>query len=166
MREGRAHAATLDKDLVRLEVDGVWYALEVDRIREIVNPLPLVELPRDRPFVVGVADYRDEVVPAIDLRLLFGLPARAADRRTKWIIVDAGARLVAVVVDAVLDVFSSGRARSRQVPVLDERHVERGISSAFKHDGHLVFVLDADRLAEPAMLVSSNALSGAPSEAP
>jgi purine-binding chemotaxis protein CheW len=166
VKQGRAYAAALDKDLVRLEVDGVWYALEVGRIREIVNPLPIVELPRERAFVVGVADYRDEVVPVVDLRLLFGLPSRVVDRRTKWIIVDARPRLVAVVVDAVLDVFSSDRERQRQIPVLDERHVERGISSAFRHDEHLVFLLDADRLAEPAALVSPNGRPGLPSEAP
>lgn len=166
MKGGRAYAATLDKDLVRVEVDGICYAFEVGRIREIVKPLPLVALPRERPFVVGVADYREEVVPVVDLRLLFGLPFRAADRRTKWIVLDARGRLVAIVVDAVLDVVSSARERQRHVPVLDERHAERGITSAYRHDDHLVFLLDVDRLAEPAMLVSSHELSSLPSEAP
>lgn len=163
---GRAYSATLAKDLVRVEVHGVLYAIEVACIREIVNPLEIIDLPHEREFVLGVSDYRDEVVPVIDLRRLFGLPAGAPSRRTKWIILDAGARLVGVVVDAVLDVFSSAEHRERHVPVLDERHRERGITSAYRHDSQLVFLLDATRLAEPAMQIPATELSYLPSEAP
>jgi purine-binding chemotaxis protein CheW len=163
---GRAYSATLSKDLVRVEVDGVLYALDVDRIREIVNPLPIIELPREREFVLGVSDYREDVVPVVDLRRFFGLSPAEPNRRTKWIILDAGGRLVGVVVDAVLDVFSSAEHRERRVPVLDERHRERGITSAYRHDERLVFLLDATRLAEPAMQIPSDELSYLPSEAP
>jgi purine-binding chemotaxis protein CheW len=163
---GRAYSATLAKDLVRVEVGGVSYALEVGCIREIVNPLPIVELPRERMFVLGVSDYREEVVPVVDLRRFFGLPPEEPSRQTKWLILDAGGRLVGVVVDAVLDVFSSAEQRERQVPVLDERHRERGIKSAYRHDERLVFLLDAARLVEPAIQIPSDELSYLPSEAP
>ena len=166
MRGGRAYSATLAKDLVRVEVGSVLYALEVGQIREIVNPLPIVDLPREREFVLGVSDYRDEVVPVVDLRRFFGLAAEEPSRRTKWIILDAGGRLVGVVVDAVLDVFSSAEHRERRVPVLDERHRERGITSAYRHHEQLVFLLDAARLAEPAMQIPSDELSYLPAESP
>ena len=166
MKAGRAFNATLAKDLLRVEVGEVSYALEVGRIREIVNPLPIVELPRDQAFLLGVADYRDEVVPVVDLRCLFGLEPSEGDRRTKWVILDAGERLVGVVVDGVLDVFSSGDNQRRHVPALDEKHLARGIIAAYRHGEKLVFMLDADRLAEPALLIPSEALSLPPPEAP
>lgn len=166
MRAGRAFSATLDKDLLRVEVDRVMYALEVASIREIVNPLPLIELPHERPFVIGVSDYRESVVAIIDLRRLFGLPDQETNRRTKWIIIETDDKLAGVVVDAVLDVFSSAEERSRQVPVLDERHRERGIASAFRHDRQLVFLLDASRLVEPAMAIPRGEMPSLPSEAP
>jgi purine-binding chemotaxis protein CheW len=133
----------------------VFYAVEVARIREIVNPLPIVDLPRDRDFVLGVADYREEVVAVVDLRGLFGLPRQLPTRRTKWVILESSSRLVAVVVDAVLDVFSSAEHRQRAVPVLDERHRERGTTSACSHKHGLVFLLDADRLAEPGLQIDA-----------
>ncbi len=142
------------------------YALEVARIREIVNPLPVIELPRERPFVLGVSDYREQVVAVVDLRLLFGLPAQEASRQTKWIVLETTGSLVGIVVDAVLDVFSSAEDQQREVPVLDERHRGRGISSAFRHHDQLVFLLDADRLVEPAMEVPPGEMPFLPSEAP
>ena len=166
MSEGRAYSATLAKDLIRVEVGTVLYALEVARIREIVNPLPVIELPRERPFVLGVSDYREHVVAIVDLRCLFGLPAQEATRRTKWIILETAGMLVGVVVDAVLDVFSSAEAKQREVPVLDERHRGRGITSAYRHDNRLVFLLDAERLVEPAMAIHPGDMPSLPSEAP
>lgn len=166
MSGGRAYSATLAKDLIQIEVGSVMYALEVGQIREIVNPLPLIELPRERPFVLGVSDYRDQVVAVVDLRRLFGLQPQEVSRRTKWIIVESDDKLVGVVVDAVLDVFSSVENRQREVPVLDERHLERGIVSAYRHQGRLVFLLDARRLVEPAMQIPSGEMPILPSEAP
>ena len=166
MSGGRAYSATVAKDLIQVEVDAVMYALEVACIREIVNPLPIIELPRERPFVLGVADYREEVVAVVDLRLLFGLPAQEASRQTKWVVLETAGRLVGVVVDAVLDVFSSAENRQREVPVLDHRHLQRGIASAYRHHDRLVFLLDADRLVEPAMQIPSGEMPFLPSEVP
>lgn len=166
MSGGRAYSATRAKDLIRVEVDTVLYALEVARIREIVNPLPLIELPRERPFLLGVSDYREQVVAVVDLRRLFGRPAQEASRRTKWIILETAGMLVAVVVDAVLDVFSSAEHQQREVPVLDERHRGRGITSAYHHDEQLVFLLDPERLVQPAMEVYPGEMPSLPSEAP
>lgn len=166
MGTGRAYRATMAKDLVRVQIDGVMYALEVGRIREIVNPLSLIALPHERPFVLGVADYREDVVPVVDLRSFFGLPPVEATRKTKWIIVQSNERLVGVVVDEVLDVFSSAGDRQRAVPVLDERHVERGITTAYRHQKQLVFLLDPERLAEPATRIPKAELSILPSESP
>ena len=166
MSAGRAYRAALAKDLIRVEVGTVMYAIEVARIREIVNPLPVIELPRERPFVLGVSDYREQVVVVVDLRRLFGLSAQEASRRTKWIVLETEGRLVGVVVDAVLDVFASAENQQREVPVLDERHRLRGITSAYRHDDRLVFLLDADRLIEPAMEIDSGEIPALPSEAP
>jgi purine-binding chemotaxis protein CheW len=162
---GRAYSATLAKDLIRIEVGPVLYALEVARIREIVNPLPLIELPRERPFVLGVSDYREQVVAVVDLRCLFGLPVQEASRRTKWIILETAGKLVGVVVDAVLDVFSSAEDQQREVPVLDDRHHAQGITSAYRHDDRLVFLLDAERLVEPAREIHPEEMPSLPSEA-
>lgn len=76
------------KDLVGFLLGDVMYAVRIEVVREIVNPLPIVDLPRAPSSVRGVADYRGEVVPVVDLRDRFGLPAVQASRKTKWVVVD------------------------------------------------------------------------------
>jgi purine-binding chemotaxis protein CheW len=95
--------------------------------------------------VIGVADYRGDVVPVIDLRSRFGLPREAATRRTKWILVSLGNQAVALVVDGVSDVFGTAGAELRPAPGIggDDR---RNIMGVTQHDGRLTFVLDVMRL--------------------
>ncbi len=86
------HRHDPSKDLVGFLVGDVMYAVRIGVVREIVNPLTLVDLPRAPATVKGVADYRGEVVPVIDLRERFGLPPAAVTRKTKWIVLDVGPR--------------------------------------------------------------------------
>jgi purine-binding chemotaxis protein CheW len=147
------------KNLVGFIVGDVHYAVSIHRVREIANPLTLVALPQAPPSVIGVADYRGDVVPIIDLRVRFGLDVTEATRRTKWIIVDVDARFVALVVDAVTEVFGTGGQDLRAVPPLGGGDDLRGITGVTNHAGALTFVLDTRRFGElTAPLVASGAL--------
>ena len=96
------------KNLVGFLLGDVSYAVEIASVREIINPLPVVELPHAPPAVIGVCDHRGEVVPIVDLRARFGLASADTTRRTKWIIVRFDERSVGLVVDSVTDVFGAG----------------------------------------------------------
>jgi purine-binding chemotaxis protein CheW len=134
------------KSLVGFVVGEIEYAVEIARVREIANPLSLVPLPHAPRAVVGVADYRGAVVPVVDLRVRFGLPASPSTRRTKWIVVDVSGRLLAIVVDAVTEVFGTGGAELRPAPPLATGEDLRGITGVSNRGSNLVFVLDAMRL--------------------
>jgi purine-binding chemotaxis protein CheW len=139
-------------------VGDVEYAVEIARVKEIANPMPLVPLPHAPGAVVGVSDYRGEVVPVVDLRIRFGLAAAPATRRTKWIVVDVTGRLVALVVDAVSEVFGTAGAELRPAPSLGGGEDLRGIAGVSNHGAALIFVLDTSRLRE---LTEPLAASGA-----
>jgi len=149
------------KNLVAFVIGDVNYAFSIDCVREIVNPLSIIELPSSPSAVAGVADYRGDVVPVIDLRVRFGLSASTLTRRTKWILVDvglaqeaqgpsspsgaSGSRLVAVIVDAVTDVFGTGGAELRPAPPLGAGDDVRGIAGVTTFANLMVFVLDPTR---------------------
>jgi purine-binding chemotaxis protein CheW len=135
------------KSLVAFLVGEVKYALPIGAVREITKPLPMVELPHAPPAVVGVAEYRGEVIPVVDLRMRFGQPATAPTRKTKWIVAMVSTRTLALVVDAVTEVFGTAGGDLRRVPMLGSGDEARGIAGVTSRDG-LVFVLDTARLAE------------------
>ena len=150
------HRHDPSKDLVGFMVGDVMYAVRISVVREIVNPLAVVDLPQAPRSVEGVADYRGEVVPVIDLRERFGLPPASRTRRTKWIVLDVGPRRVpglpapktsryaALVVDAMTEVFGLSGGELRPAPPFGPNDDRRGIEGVTTLGDRLVFVLDAE----------------------
>jgi len=135
-----------DKRLVGFIIGNVQYALDIDRVREIVNPSATSSIPHMPDVVIGVADHRGEVVPLVDARKHFGLPPVAATRATKWILLTGEGQLLGLVVDRVTDVFGSSTPPREPPPALGSPQT-RGVSYVASREGELVFVLDADKLA-------------------
>jgi purine-binding chemotaxis protein CheW len=135
---------------VGFEVGGVLYAIDIQRVREIVRPSPTLCLPQMPEAVVGVVDHRGDVLPIVDLRRRFQVAAQAADRHARWLIVTSGGRLVGLLVDRVIDVLGAAESDSRALPELGEHVAARAIRAAYAHSGRLLFVVDVDQLAEGA----------------
>ena len=150
--------ADRSKNLVGFTIADVHYAIDILRVREILNPLPIVPLPHAPASVLGVADHRGEVVPILEVRRRFGLATALATRRTKWIVVELGDRLVGLVVDSVTDVFGAGERDQRSVPEIGVGDAARGIAAVYSYGGNLVFVLDVDRIAAVAEVLDMSAL--------
>jgi purine-binding chemotaxis protein CheW len=134
------------RNLVGFSVGDVRYALPIAAIREIVNPLDVIDLPDAPKEVRGVANYRGEVVPVVELRVRFRLEPLEETRKTKWILIDIGGRLVALVVDTVSGVFGA-QTDLRPPPILGGGEDSRGIAGVTMNDDDMVFVLDTARFA-------------------
>jgi len=147
------------KNLVGFEVGGILYAVDIRRVREIVRPLPVLELPQLPPAVIGVVDHRGDVVPVIDLRRRFSVPARGRERDVRWVIVTRGTRLIGLVVDRVTEVFGTIDSESRELPQMADDEATRVIRGAYAHAGRLVFVLDVDALTAVADRIALPELS-------
>ncbi len=93
------------KNWVSFLVGEVRYAVEIQIVREIVNPLPVVSLPHAPAEVMGVADHRGEVLPVIDLRRRLRLVEAKLDKNTRVLLVDTGDEILGLLVDAVLQVY-------------------------------------------------------------
>jgi len=91
-------------------LDAEEYAVSVLKVREIIKVMDITSVPQLPSYVKGVINLRGKVIPVIDLRLKFGMAAKAYTERTCIIVVDvavrSGAVLMGVVVDSVSDVMN------------------------------------------------------------
>ena len=145
---GPRHRAEAQKSLVGFVVGPVSYAVDIARVREIVNPLEVTPLPHMPAEVAGVTDHRGEVIPVIDLRVRFGLEHAENGRSTKWILLHAGGeRSVGIIVDSVTEVFGAIEG-IRPTPEVGGNRDLRGIAGVVTHNGRLTFVLETARFIE------------------
>lgn len=104
--ESEEQAPTADEPLrefLGFELAGEHYAVELERIREIVKVYSITEVPRAPADVLGVTSVRGEVMPVFDLRRRLRLPRAEGEpeRRARVVIVDIGDGSVGLLVDAV-----------------------------------------------------------------
>ncbi len=134
------------KNLVGFSLEDVNYAVDIFRVREIIRPLVTYRLPGLPRSVIGVAHHRGDVIPVVDLRERFGLPADPEAGRNRWIIVGRGDRLVALAVETITEVFGAGQEQRRAVPDIGEDEPTSAITAVYADRGGLVFVIDVDRI--------------------
>ena len=66
--------ATATQFLTFMLADEV-YALDIAKVREVLDYTTVTKVPRTPEFMRGVINLRGSVVPVVDLRLKFGMPA-------------------------------------------------------------------------------------------
>ena len=88
------------------QVEQETYAVNIGCVTEIVGMQPIAEIPDAPDYVKGAMNLRGRVIPIMDQRLRFKLPARAYDARTAVIVLDLDGRPAGLVVDRVTDVLT------------------------------------------------------------
>ena len=88
------------------------YVVDIMRVREIVRPLPITPIRKGPKFIEGVVNLRGTVIPIVDLRRRFDLPAEDHDGR-RIIILAVEGRTIGLIVDGVTDVLRVRRGDIR-----------------------------------------------------
>jgi purine-binding chemotaxis protein CheW len=138
--------------LVSFEVAGQEYALALETVQEILDtPETLAAMPASEALVLGVAPFRDTLLPLLSLRGLLGFTHRAerADRE-KIVVTRVGGALVGLVADRMRSIFPADADLIETVPpVLSARAGgESRISAIYRGENgrRLVSVLAPEQL--------------------
>jgi len=132
-------------------LNGVQYAVDVKIVETVVERSAITAVPTPVEYMRGVMDLRGRVIPVIDLRTKFGMPASDDESRASIIVftVDGGRGQILTVgalVDEVSEVVTIEEkdieARRTEGAALWERYV-RGI---IRFEQRMVVVIEAEGL--------------------
>ena len=90
-------------EVVVFEVAGQRYGLPAAHVCELVRAVAITPLPHAPPVVEGVINVRGRVLPVLDVRARFRLPAKPLELSDHFIVVSAGPRRVVLHVDRATD---------------------------------------------------------------
>jgi len=127
------------------------YGLEILKVREIIGLMEITRVPRTQEFIRGVINLRGKVIPVVDLRRKFGMPAAEATDQTVIIVVQCQVadRLLTMglYVDQVLEVLSIDAAEIEATPALGDSSVDTSfILGVGKANDRVVFLLDIGKV--------------------
>lgn len=106
------------REFLAFELGAEEYGIDILRVQEIRSYEAPTRIANAPAFVKGVVNLRGVIVPIVDMRLKFGLDA-GYDTFTVVIVLNIGAHVVGMVVDAVSDVITLGPEQLRPVPEFD-----------------------------------------------
>lgn len=90
--------------LVTFTLHDEWYALDINKIKEITEMLEVYYIPSAPSHILGTINLRGVIVSVIDLNSIFGLPVREVGEAS-IIIVEHGNCTIGMIVDHVEDII-------------------------------------------------------------
>jgi len=92
-------AAAPSRQFLSFEAGGGRFGLWSSVVREAIRAVAISRLPKAPPAVLGVINLRGRAIPVLNLRTRFNLPDKEVETSDHIIIVAAGDRVVAFLVD-------------------------------------------------------------------
>jgi purine-binding chemotaxis protein CheW len=135
---------------VTLGIDREVFAVEVSRVREILDMRPISRVPNAPAFMLGMIDVRGSGVPVIDLRTKLGLPPAPPTENTRIVVLEVTAggttRPMGLVADRVFEVTALAAEQLEAPPEVGVRWRSDYIAAIGRHAGGFVIVFDLERL--------------------
>ncbi len=115
------------------------YAILVDKVREIINYLPVSKLPGTPAYFEGVINVRGKVVPVVDFAAKMGLPA-ITDVNRQIVIVETRNTEVGLTVDTVTEVVQT--MPENFVSMEPAETGSQNLRKAYKFHDRVIILLD------------------------
>ncbi|MEO6528252.1 MAG: chemotaxis protein CheW [Gemmatimonadaceae bacterium] len=93
--------------LLRVRLGGATVGLPALAVREIVRAVAITPVPGAPAIVEGAVSFRGLLVPVVDVRQRLALPPKALDADEFLVLLQAGARTIAMRVDDVDDLVET-----------------------------------------------------------
>ncbi len=91
--------------IVVCELADEHYGLDIAKVFEIIRHQPITAVPRSPRFVKGVINLRGRIIPVVDLRERFGMPAAEPTKETRIVVAESATTRVGLIVDSVSEVL-------------------------------------------------------------
>ncbi|HVZ50892.1 MAG TPA: chemotaxis protein CheW [Pseudolabrys sp.] len=149
------NAPKLDRPLevLTMALQGQTFALEAAHVREILDVVPVTEVPGSQPYVSGIINVRGKVVPLADLRLKFGMEQKPDTIDTRIVVIEVDLDRVPTIVglraDKVYEVTELAPSALADVPRVGMRWRPEYIRYIGKRGDDFIVVPDIARILSP-----------------
>lgn len=133
-----------DHGFVTFRLAGQWLGLPVVMIQEVIPGQAVAPVPLSPREVQGFLNLRGQIVTAIDLRAVLGLPPREEGEPHMHVVVADGGELFSLVVDHVGDVLEVGDHGVEPTPKTLDPVWKQCSKGVVRMERELMVVLDGD----------------------
>ncbi|HEX4423036.1 MAG TPA: chemotaxis protein CheW [Kofleriaceae bacterium] len=131
---------------VTFRVGNARYVVPAAEVLHLESYETATHVPGAPAYVAGLVQVRGRLVPVVDLRIRFGLPAieHTIDRRV--VVVQAGTRVAGLLVDSAREVLQIDDAAFEHPPELVERQTAGFVKAVATVAKRLFLLIDIPRV--------------------
>ena len=138
------------RQYLTFKLEGETFALDVVKVREILDYSNITKVPQTPEFMKGVINLRGSVVPVVDMRLKFNMASQEKTVDTCVIVVeisiDNEATILGALVDSVQEVFELEPTHIEAAPRIGTKLRTEFILGMGKREEQFVIILDIDKV--------------------
>ena len=135
-----------------LRMQDEMFAIEARSVREILDLVPVTEVPNASPFAAGLINVRGRVVPLTDLKVAFGMQGAEPDEDTRIVVIETEIEgepsVVGILADKVYDVTDIEAAAIQEAPKVGMRWRPEFVKGIGKRNGNFIVIPDLGRIFE------------------
>jgi purine-binding chemotaxis protein CheW len=132
------------------KLDDEVFALDITKVREVLDFTTVTKVPRTPEFMRGVINLRGSVVPVVDLRLKFGMTKTEKTVNTCVIIVEVAVdnetTILGALADSVQEVMDLEPDHIEPAPKIGTRLDTEFIKGMGKRESNFIIILDVDKI--------------------
>lgn len=149
-RAARGQPVVAVLQVLTLGLEREIFALETEMVHEVLDRVPISEVPNSRPFVRGLINVRGKVVPVVDLKRKFGMGATELTADSRVIVLEIELKgqpvLIGLLADRVFEVVELAAAAMEAAPAIGMRWRAEFIRAIGKRGDDFIIVLDMERV--------------------
>ncbi|MBC8430360.1 MAG: purine-binding chemotaxis protein CheW [Desulfobacterales bacterium] len=127
------------------ELDGQRYAMEISVVEKVIHAVELISLPETPDSLLGLINVGGKIIPFVNIRKKFNLPAREMNLDDRIIISRISTRKIAFIADNVEGLVEFSKEQ------IDDVHqsfpeMERYIVGVGRFQDNTVLIIAIDKL--------------------
>ena len=132
--------------LVMFRLGDDHFAADIFAVERVLRYAPPTGVPDMPSYIEGVMDYQGRVLPVVNLRRRFELPAAPAGAETRILVLNVSGEWIGVVVDGVTEVAAFDRAALSAPPKLFRGLAREYVKGILRRGERLLIYLDVEHL--------------------
>lgn len=130
---------------VSFRVEEEKFAIDINHVDTVIEYQKTTKIPEASDYVAGIVNFRDGVLPIINLRLKFKYSQFEDINKAKILVVKIGEKKFGLVVDEVKEVINVKQEQLEEAPEVGGTKAEY-ISGIIKMDGSMIFLIDVEKI--------------------
>lgn len=150
-------SGTNEFEIIEFSVGNVFYGINVAKVREIINSIPITELPNTHPFIDGIFTLRGKIMPLLNLARC--LKVETKKDSPKIIVAEMNGYFIGFKVDDVSRIHRISWSQMEPAPTISDSEQVIGV---VKMENRLVILLDFEKILSEVNPEISRKLSAVP----